>query len=78
LHTIDLEPDMAIKVRNAKRMLTSQPRYPTELRLDIEIEQGYPLTTAQDIALREMLKDDRVTVREAADRLIALRPKPKA
>ncbi|HKZ85682.1 MAG TPA: hypothetical protein VJ793_18755 [Anaerolineae bacterium] len=69
---------MALKVRNAKRRLTSQPRYPTELRLDIEIDQGYPLTTAQDIALREMLADGKVTVREAADRLVALRPKPKA
>jgi len=69
---------MALKVRNAKRKLTSQPRYATELRLDIEIDQGYPLTTAQDIALREMLTDDKVTVGEVAERLIALRPKPKA
>jgi len=69
---------MALQVRNVKRKLTAQPRYAVELRLDVEIDQGYPLTTAQDIALREMLKDDKVTVREAADRLVALRPKPKA
>jgi len=69
---------MALKVRNAKRRLTAQPRYATELRLDIEIDQGYPLTTAQDIALREMLADNKLTAQEAADRLVALRPKPRA
>lgn len=69
---------MALKVRNAKRKLISQPRYAVELRLDVEIDQGHPLTTSQDIALRKILADDTVTVQEAADRLVALRPKPKA
>ena len=69
---------MALKIRNAKRKLTSQPRYAVELRLDIEIDQGYPLTTAQDKALREMLADDKATVQQVADRLVALRPKSKA
>ena len=66
---------MALKVRNAKRRLTSQSRYATELRLDIELDQGYPLTTAQDKALKQMLIDDEIMVQVAADRLVALRPK---
>jgi len=69
---------MATKIRNAKRRLVSQIRYPNELRLDIEVDQGYPLTTAQDITLRKLLDNAQVTVQEAADTLIALRPKPKA
>lgn len=66
---------MALKIRNSKRRLTAQPRYVNELRLDIEIDQGYPLTTAQDITLKRMLADNNVTIQEAADRLVALRPK---
>ena len=66
---------MALKARNAKRRLTSQSRYATELRLDIELDQGYPLTTAQDKALKQMLIDDEIMVQVAADRLVALRPK---
>ena len=69
---------MALKLRNAKRLLTSQPRYLSQLRMDIELDQGYPLTTAQDVALKQLAKDVNVTVQQAADRLMALRPKPKA
>lgn len=68
---------MALKIRNAGRRLNSQARYATELRLDIELDQGYPLTTAQDIALKQMLADDDVSVQVVADRLVALRPKSK-
>ncbi|HEY4689407.1 MAG TPA: hypothetical protein VIK33_08855 [Anaerolineae bacterium] len=69
---------MPIKIRNAKRRLNAQPRYATELRLDVEIDQGYPLTTAQDYALKQMLADGKVTVREAAEHLMTLQPKIKA
>jgi len=68
---------MAFKLRNAKRQLTSQPRYVNELRMDIEIDQGHPLTTAQDKALKQMMTDGSLTVQAAADRLVALRPKSK-
>jgi len=68
---------MPLKLRNAKRKLTSQPRYVNELRMDIEIDQRHPLTTAQDKALKQMLSDDRLTVQAAADRLIELRPTSK-
>ena len=71
------ETCMALKIRNARRRLNSQPRYATELRLDIELDQGYPLTTAQDIALKQMLADDDISVQVAADRLVALRPKSR-
>jgi len=65
---------MAVKIRNAKRKLASQTRYANELRIDIEIAQGHPLTTAQDYELQNMLADETVTVQDAAKRLIALRP----
>ena len=66
---------MALKIRNAKRKLASQTRYVVELRLDVEIDQGYPFTTAQDKMLQQLLKDGTITVQQAADQLIALRPK---
>ena len=68
---------MLLKLRNAKRKLTLQSRYATQLRLDIEIDQGYPFTTAQDKALKQMLADDDITVQVAADRLVALRPRSR-
>jgi hypothetical protein len=68
---------VTLKIRNSKRRLTAQPRYLVELRMDIEIGQGHPLTTAQDVALKAMLARDNVTVQEAADKLVALRPVPK-
>jgi len=66
---------MALKIRNAKRRLTAQPRYAVELRMDIEIGQGHPLTTAQDKAFKQLLSANNVTVQEAADRLMTLSPK---
>jgi hypothetical protein len=68
---------MAVKQRNARRLVAPNTRYINELRLDIEIDQGYPLTTAQDKALNEMAAQGNVTVQVAAERLRALRPKPK-
>jgi len=68
---------MAIKIRNAKRKLAAQPRYVVELRMDIEIGQGHPFTTAQDKTLQQLLKDSQVTVQQAADQLVALRPESK-
>ncbi len=68
---------MALKIRNAKRKLASQLRYVVELRMDVEIGQGHPFTTAQDKTLQQLMKDGNVTVQQAADQLIALRPKSK-
>ncbi len=69
---------MPFKVRNAKKILLPDTRYLKDLRLQVEIDQGYPLTAAQDIALQQMLEAGNVTVQQAAERLIALRPKPRA
>lgn len=68
---------MALKIRNATRKLGANPRYSYELRMDVELDQGYPLTAAQDKALKQMLVDGKLSVQEATDRLVALRPKPK-
>lgn len=69
---------MAIRLRNAKRKLDGQPRYLSQLRMDVELDQGYPLTTTQDIALEQIVAEGRLTVQEAADRLIGLRPHSKS
>ncbi len=67
---------MVIKIKNAKKIVLPDTRYLKELRLAIEIDQGYPLTAAQDIALKQMLASRTTTIQQAAERLIALRPKP--
>ena len=60
------------------RLYRGHAHWVPPLRMDIELDQGYPLTTAQDVALKQLAKDVNVTVQQAADRLMALRPKPKA
>ncbi len=68
---------MALKLRNAKKLLNAQSRYVNEMRMDIELDQGHPLTAAQDLALKQMVASGTTTVQQAADRLIALRPNSK-
>jgi len=65
---------MALKVRNKKKIILPNTRYADQLRMDVEIDQGYPLTATQDLEYRKMLAKGDVTAQEAADRLIELRP----
>ena len=68
---------MVFKIKNAKKIILPDTRYLKELRLAIEIDQGYPLTAAQDIVLKQMLASRKATVQQAAERLIALRPESR-
>ncbi len=68
---------MAIKVKNAKKKVQPETRYVNDVRMAIEMEQGNPLTTAQDQLLRKLAAEGKTTVRAAVDKLIELRPHPK-
>ena len=65
---------MAFKVRNKKKIIRPDSRYTYQVRMDIELDQGYPLTATQDLEFRKMLGKGGVTVQDAVDRLIELRP----
>jgi hypothetical protein len=68
---------MPIKVRNAKKIVEPGTRYPNDVRMGIEMEQGYPLSVAQDMLLRKLAAEGKTTVRMAIDKLIEIRPRPQ-
>ena len=45
---------MAIKVKNAKKIVVPGTRYANDVRMAIEMEQGNPLTAGQDILLEQL------------------------
>jgi len=45
--------------------------------MGIEMEQGYPLSVAQDMLLRKLATEGKTTVRAAVDQLIEIRPRPQ-
>lgn len=65
---------MAFKIRDKKRLILPNTRYAEQMRIDLELDQGYPLTAAQDVEFRKILEKGDVTVQEAVERLIELRP----
>ncbi len=40
-----------LKIKNAKKKVRPDTRYPNDVRMAIEMDQGYPLTTTQDVTL---------------------------
>ena len=40
----------------------------------IEMDQGYPLTTTQDVTLEQMAAEGTYTVKQAVEKLVAVRP----
>ena len=66
----------AIKMKNPKKKLAPGTRYANDVRMAIEMEQGPPLTTTQDITLEQLEAEGKVTVQEAVEKLLAMRPKP--
>jgi hypothetical protein len=68
---------MPIKTKNAKKIVEPGTRYPNDVRLAIEMEQGYPLSVAQDMLLRKLATEGKTTVRVAVDKLIEIRPQPQ-
>jgi hypothetical protein len=59
-----------------KKKVAASTRYPNDVRMAVEMEQGPPLTTTQDITLEQLAAEGKVTVREAVEKLLTLRPKP--
>ena len=68
---------MTPKIKNAKKIVRAGTRYPNDVRMAIELDQGYQMTAAQDIALEQMAAEGKVTVKEAVERLMQLRPKSR-
>ena len=68
---------MPIKAKNAKKIVEPNTRYTNDVRMVIEMEQGYPLSVAQDMLLRKLAALGKITVREAVDQLIEIRPRPQ-
>ncbi len=67
-----------LKIKNAKKKVRPNTRYPNDVRMAIEMDQGYPLTTTQDITLEQMAAAETYTVKQVVDRLIELRPPSRA
>lgn len=67
-----------LKIKNAKKIVRPDSRYPNDVRMAIEMDQGYPLTTTQDVTLEQLAAEGKVTVKEAVDKLIELRPRSRA
>ncbi len=67
-----------LKIKNAKKIVRPDTRYANDVRMAIEMDQGYPLTTTQDVTLEQLTAEGKATVKEAVDKLIALRPPSRA
>ncbi len=63
-----------LKIKNAKKKVRPETRYPNDVRMAIEMDQGYPLTTTQDVTLEQMASAGTYTVKQIVDRLVELRP----
>jgi len=66
---------MAIKVKNARKIVVPGTRYANDVRMAIEMEQGNPLTAGQDILLEQLAAEGKTTAQQAVEKLLALRPK---
>ena len=67
-----------LKIKNAKKTVRSNTRYPNDARMALEMDQGYPMTTTQDVTLEQMAADEKYTVQQVVDKLIELRPASRA
>ena len=63
-----------LKIKNAKKTVRSDTRYPNDVRMAIEMDQGYPMTTTQDVTLERLAAAGQYTVQQAVEKLIELRP----
>ena len=63
-----------LKIKNAKKTVRSETRYPNDVRMAIEMDQGYPMTTTQDVTLERLAAEGQYTVQQAVEKLIELRP----
>jgi hypothetical protein len=63
-----------LKIKNAKKKVRPDTRYPNDVRMAIEMDQGYPLTTTQDVTLEQMAAEEQYTVKQVVEKLVDLRP----
>jgi hypothetical protein len=63
-----------LKIKNAKKTVRVNTRYPNDVRMALEMDQGYPMTTTQDVTLESMAAEEKYTVQQVIEKLIELRP----
>ena len=66
-----------LKIKNAKKTVRPNTRYPNDVRMAIEMDQGYPMTTLQDVTLEQMAAEEKYTVKQIVEKLVELRPKSR-
>ena len=63
-----------LKIKNAKKKVRPDTRYPNDVRMAIEMDQGYPLTATQDVTLEQLAAEESYTVKQIVEKLVELRP----
>jgi hypothetical protein len=63
-----------LKIKNGKKTVRLATRYTNDVRMAIEMDQGYPLTTLQDVTLEQMAAEETYTVKQVVEKLVELRP----
>ncbi len=63
-----------LKIKNAKKIVRPNTRYANDARMALEMDQGYPMTTIQDVTLEAMTGEAKYTVQQVVEKLVELRP----
>ncbi len=63
-----------LKIKNGKKTVRPATRYVNDVRMAIEMDQGYPLTTTQDVTLEQLAAEEKYTVAQVVEKLVELRP----
>lgn len=63
-----------LKIKNAKKIVRPNTRYANDVRMALEMDQGYPMTTTQDVTLEQLTAEEKHTVQQVVEKLIELRP----
>ncbi len=66
-----------LKIKNAKKIVRPGTRYVDDVRMALEMDQGYPMTATQDVTLEQMAAEEKYTVKQIVDKLIELRPESR-
>jgi len=67
-----------LKIKNSKKTVRPATRYVNDVRMAIEMDQGYPLTTLQDVTLERLAADEKYTVKQIVEQLVKARPASRA
>ncbi len=67
-----------LKIKNGKKTVRPATRYVNDVRMAIEMDQGYPLTTLQDVTLEQLAAEEKYTVKQVVEKLVELRPASRA